>query len=149
MSLRMQPQGQVESAVKIKILRQGGNHTRSMEILARNDLRPLTHREALARAPELIEKLKGTWFYLDGKGTFGDGIYTFNARGDLVQPNGNEKYDQKVRVYSGNRSLALFVYPGTYYDWRFGLFGDLKPSNVAPVVVGIDIKPEAKEAVRG
>jgi len=148
MSFRTQPQGQAESTARIKILRLEGNYDRSMEILARNGLRPLSVREAFARAAELIEKLAGTWFYLDGNGTFGDGIYTFNAQGNLLQLTGNEKYDQKVRVYSGSRSLSLFIYPGTYYDWRFGLFGDLKRSNPAPVIVGIEIKPEVKEAAR-
>ncbi len=148
MALGTQPRVRAGSQTPLTILAQERDHAQSMEVLAKNGLRPLTQREALSRAPELIEKLMGKWFYLDGKGVSANGIYTFNAHGELARPTGKEKYDQKIRLWSGDMSLSLFVYPGGYYDWRFGLLGDLRKDNIAPVVVGVKINSEAREAMR-
>ncbi len=155
MSLRAKAQQQVESAATIKVLEQRGNHAQSMDILAKNGLRPLTYQEALSRSSELIEKLKGKWFYLDGKGIAGSGIYTFNENGALVAPKGNEALDQKVRVWSGSNPLSLFVNSDNvarYLGRRFYLGGGDLPYGVAPVVVGVEVGRKAaapKNVVHG
>lgn len=155
MQIGMKSQGQVESAVKIKILEQSGNHAQSMKILSKNGLRPLTYQEALANAPELIKTLKGKWFYLDGKGIKENGIYTVNEKGELAKLTGNETLDQKVRVYSGSQPLSLGVGSGDsarIYGVRFFLDGNFSPDFVAPVVVGVKIGHEVaapKNVVNG
>ena len=133
---------EAQSNVTIKVLEQRGNHAQSMEILAKNGLKPLTHQEALTNAPELIKTLKGKWFYLDEKGIKEEGIYTFNEREGLVKPTGNEALDKKVHVYSGSQLLSLGVNSdnGTRGSGRrFILNGGSSPVDVAEVVVGVKI----------
>jgi hypothetical protein len=119
----------------------GGDFDGSMKLLRDNDLRALTYREALSHAPELIEKLQGKWFYLDGEGAHENGFYTYNADGELMKPIGNEKSDQMVRVFPGQLSL-LYVYYETTVNWRFDLRDSLPSGPVAPVVVGVKIDAE-------
>ena len=101
-----QPNRQTESLVTIRALEQSGNHAQSMEILAANDMRALTRKEALARAPELIEKFKGTWFYLADRGISEHGLFTYDEKGDLMPPTGKESHNEKVYIWSGGKPLA-------------------------------------------
>ena len=120
----------------------GGNQAESMSILRSNGLRPLTYQEALSHSAELISELKGKWFYLDGKGIHENGVYTYNAEGELAKPIGIGKSDQRVRVHSGNPLSTLYVSPDDAINWRFDLRGDFLPDHVAPVVVGVKIDYE-------
>src|SRR5271157_291244 len=123
------------------ILKQKADHAESMAILAKKGLRPLTYQEALSRSTELIKELEGKWFYLAGQGlNKKDKIYTFDKQGELAELAGNETYDEKVRVWSGDRLLSLGVLTdgGTRLDGRrFYLVAGSGPRLVAPVVVGI------------
>ena len=142
-------QPQEESA--LQILRQSANQSKSMHILAKKGLRPLAYQEALALSTELIEKLKGTWFFLAGEGIGENGIHTFDARGELVKSTKNETYDQRVLVRRGNLPLALRVASDRntdYYGRRFILNGGAT-YEVAPVVVGIAGVGKIVEPVRG
>jgi hypothetical protein len=130
----------------IEVISQRANHPKSMEILAKHGLRPLTYREALSRSSELINTLKGKWFYLDGQGMQKFGIHTFNEKGKLVGLTGNESIDQKVRVWPGNNPLSLLVYSddgARDLGRRYELNADDGPSLVAPVVVGVKAGREA------
>ena len=130
-----------ETKAGLHIAKTEANHQDSMSILAANGLRPLTYQEALSRAPELIKELERKWFYLAGNGITEDGVYTFNDKGELQPLKGNEKYDQKVRVYTGNQPLSLGV-GSDYYVWRFGLVACGRPDDVASVVVGVKASSE-------
>jgi hypothetical protein len=120
-----------------------------MGILEKNKMRPLTKEEALVwltQNPEMKEQLKGRWFYLAEKdGIALDGLFTVNAKGELVKPTGNETLEQTVRVWSGKNPLCLLVYSdygAADGGRRFVLdaYGD--PRVVAPVVVGVEIGHE-------
>jgi len=115
---------------------QAGNRAQSMRLLADNGLRPLTHQELLMRAPELIERLKGRWFYIDGIGLRKGGTYAWNANGELAKLTGKETYDQKIRVYPGNK-LPSFGVRGGDSPWRFNLVCNDESDENAPVVMGI------------
>lgn len=108
-----------------------------MKLLADNGLRPVTYWEALVHAPELVSELKGKWFWLADQGTTKSGIYTFNANGELAEPNGTETLDEKVHIFRGNRPLRLSISSDDYSDWRFALGGRTVSGAIAPVVVGI------------
>src|SRR5271157_4765495 len=122
------------------ILKQRADHAESMAILAKNGLRPLTYQEALSRSSELIKELEGKWFYLAGEGlNKKDKIYTFDNQGGLAELAGNETRDQKVRVWSGDQPLYLYVNSDPIGGRRFDLAADESPPDIAPVVVGVKI----------
>ena len=136
-----------ETKAGLHIAKTEANHQDSMSILAANGLRPLTYQEALSRAPKLIKELEREWFYLAGNGITEDGVYTFNDKGELQPLKGNEKYEQKVRVYPGNRPLLLYVYD-FYYDWHFNLNANIRPNDVASAVVGVKAQaPSSSKAL--
>lgn len=133
-------QGRIERVVAIRILEQGGDHARSMELLAKNNLKPLTYPDALSRSTELIERLKGEWFWMSGRGIEIDGTFTFNRNGELVELAGKETANRMIRVWKGSTPLSLYVCPDTdvrSYGRRFALSGDTFPQWAASVVVGI------------
>jgi hypothetical protein len=134
-----QPPQQPQEESALKILKHSANQSKSMRILAKKGLRPLAYQEAFALSTELIKKLQGMWFFLAGRGIGGNGICTFDARGELVKSTGNETYDQKVLVRRGDMPLSLRVASDKnteYYGRRFILNGG-STYDVAPVVVGI------------
>jgi len=133
----------VHGKTQLVISEHGGNQAESMSLLKRNGMRPLTYQEALAHAPELMSELQGKWFFLDGKAAHEDGIYTYNADGELAKPIGTGKSDQRVRVWKGSQLSTLYVSPDSAINWRFDLRGDSPPDHVAPVVVGAKIDYEA------
>ncbi len=131
------------------ILDQKGNYAKSMEILAENGLRPLTYREALAKAPDMVRELKGKWFWLAGQGIKEDRLCTYDAKGELAESTGSETYDQKVRVWSGKHPLHLAVIAGVYGDGRrFVLGASVGPEAVAYAMVGVKIQPGLVESRR-
>ncbi len=119
----------------------------SMALLRQNGLRPLAFREALVKIdqdPELKERLKGKWFYLEGKGTELSGYYTFDEKGELFR--GKGEIERTVYICDGPQPLSLVVLNGSYvrYDERrFGLDAYSGPDNIATAVVGIRIEKEA------
>lgn len=125
------------------ILEAAVNYPKSMRLLAEAGLRPLTYQEALARAPELIKRLRGKWFYLESQEIKEEGVYTFNAHGELVKPKGKEGIDKRVYVHSGNGMLALDVVSDVFFDWRFALFTIRNRDSLATVSVGVKIEQEA------
>ncbi len=124
-----------------------GDHDHSKELLAENGLRMLTYREAFANAPELVKELKGKWFFLAGEVTDKSGIFTYDAKGELVRPTCDEVYDKKIRVYPGNTSLVLDVDDNTT-SHRFCLDGREGKSEVALAIVGIRVDPGLERARR-
>lgn len=110
--------GQTESALGIRILEQSGDQVQSMKILAANGMRALTHREALAHSKDLIEKLGGNWFYIAEEGIQRNVIFTLDGKAHFYG------------IAFGHRN-------------RFGFSGYCPPDNVAPVVVGVEIRREA------
>jgi hypothetical protein len=140
------------SKLNLHIANHEADHAGSMKALADNGLRPLTYQEAFTRSSELITELKGKWFYLDGQGTDKSGIYTYNNKGELTELTGGETIDQKVRVWSGNQPLSIFVYSVPYAridGRRFFLFAYYAPNVVAPVVVGVKLQAEPSQAQAG
>lgn len=125
---------------RVSIINKEANHADSMKIIEDADLRPMTVGEALLlidKDPELKEKLKGKWFYLDGKGFKEEsGYYKFDSNGDLSKGKGNP--EQTLYAYSGSNPLSLLVRDGADVDYgRFLLDASYDPSDVAPVVVGL------------
>ncbi len=112
------------------------NYNQSMRLLADNGLRPITYQELLMHAPELIERLSGKWFYIDGIGLRKRGTYAWNKNGELVKLTGNEVYGQIIRVYPGNKPLSFGV-RADENPWRFNLVCDGDTDEKAPVVIGI------------
>ena len=91
-------------------------------------------------APELIKNLKGKWFWLAGERITEDGLYTFNAHGELAEYNGKIKKDKKVRVFPGDQPLSFSV-ASIYHAKKFGRWFDIiaygELYKTAPVVVGV------------
>ena len=125
------------------------DHSESMKLLADNGLRPITYREALVRAPELIEKLRGRWFWLDGKGIREDGTYAYDANGELAKPTGKETIKKKIHVFPGDQPLFLSVfanYTAEVISARFGLYGDIRYHvDADQIVVGVRTPLEEAE----
>lgn len=140
MATRAKGQNQFRREGSLFIAELSVNHFQSMKLLADNDLRPLTYREAFAHATELIEKLQGKWFYLDGKGIADSGLYVFGVNGKFITPTGCKAQDRTVNIYSGDRPLSIIVSSDRDAEesgWRFELIADVEPSH-ASVVVGIN-----------
>ena len=127
----------------LQIFRQRcANRSQSMKRLADNGLRLPTYQEALSHSSELIKEFEGKWFWLcdNHQGIKEDGLFTFNAMGELVKSTGSETLDQRVRVWKGNWPLRLRVSSGTSPNdlgWRFSIYGDYVPQSVADLVVGV------------
>ncbi len=117
---------------------QDADHPETMKLLADNGLRPITYQEAFMCAPELIEKLAERWFFLAGTGIQEKGTYAWDENGKLAELTGSETYEQKVRVYSGTKALAIQIYVGRFDGVSFKLHGHFLPQYVAPVVVGVN-----------
>lgn len=136
----------------------------TMRLLDKNGLRPLTMKEALSHASELIE-LKGKWFYLAGNGLEIDKwyhlgqkeVYAFNDKGELLELVGGTYHhsqpyprieetddDRKVIGWSGDGPLAFSIYSDDFSRKRFGNDYDIQarfgidaiglPSYAAPVI---------------
>ncbi len=127
------------------ISEQSANHSKSMDILKDNALRPITYQEALSHASELIQELKGKWFYLAAGETIKEGgLYTFDKHGELTKLTGKETYDQQIRVNAGNEHQSLFITSVSFFR-RFCLSAGYSDHIVAPVVVGVKIDSEAPD----
>jgi hypothetical protein len=119
-------------------------------------LRLLTYQEALSRSSELVNELKGKWFYLSGEGFNENGVYTFDNNGALLRLSGNESMDQKVRVWNtkpvpNTNPSSLGVISddyarcgAKYVGGRLLLQAISTPFDVAPVVVGVRAKVHKK-----
>ena len=120
------------------------DYEKSMKLLKRNDLRPLTYKEALVNISQdncLLEQLKGKWFYIDDNA---DGHklvnhYFFNKRGKLTH---GEKPDIERNVYAWFGSAPLTVIVNSDADAiesgrRFTFDASLPKNYVAPIVLGI------------
>ena len=125
--------------------RQDANLPRSMTLLDKNGLAPLTCQDFLASARELTAEFgkTGAWFWGAGKGLKESGKYTYDAQGRLQPLQGNETYDQIVRAFPGDKPLAFLIYSpadaadnGWQLDLAFGLVANGFPRNAAPVVIG-------------
>ena len=123
-----------------QIYEKSANHKDSIAFLKSKGMRLLTYQEALVwldKDSEAKSKLKGRWFYLEGKGTQLSGYYTFNDKGELKE--GKGEIEKTVYVYSGNNPLSLGVRTDNYTrdcGRRFDLVAYDVPSIVARVVVG-------------
>ena len=125
------------------------NQEKSMNLLQQNGFRALTFQEALLKIdknPELKERLKGRWLYLDGKGSELSGFYMFNEKGELskisgpaILKKGKGDLEKIVFVLKGSQPLSLLVATddfARYGGFRFGLYATYGHSDVAGVVVG-------------
>ena len=123
---------------------------RAMDLLQQNGLRALKYQEALVKMdqkPELKERLKGRWSYLDGDGSELSGFYMFNERGELTKisgpailKKGQGDLEKIVFVLKGSQPLSLLVQTddfARYGGFRFGLYATYGHSVVAGVVVGV------------
>ncbi len=126
------------------------NQINSMDLLQQNGFRALTFQEALMKIdqnPELKERLKGRWLYLDGKGSELSGFYMFNEKGELskisgpaILKKGQGDLEKFVFVLKGSQPLSLLVQTddfARYGGFRFGLYASYGHSDVAGVVVGV------------
>lgn len=123
---------------EVSIINKKANHSDSIKILEDEGLRPMTYQEALViinQDSKLKEKLKGNWFYLEGKGFKDGGYYKFDSNGALSKGKGDP--EQTVYAYSGPHPLSLYVGDDAGVVWRFDLDASNDPSLVAPVVVGV------------
>ncbi len=118
------------------------NQKNSMSLLQQNGFRALTYQEALVKVdqnPKLKEQLKGKRFYLEGKGSYLSGYYTFNEKGKLNEGKGD--IEKTVFVWKGSEPLSLLLHSFNYYGYpKGGLFvldANCNPSAVARVVVGV------------
>jgi hypothetical protein len=132
------------------ISKTSADHKKSMAILEKAELVPFTHQKILSilvNDEELKESLKGKWFYVAGKGTDKNGLYTIDANGELVERKENTSVEKTVRVWQGPQPLSLFVSSVNGVSLsarRFLLNADFEPDVVAPVVVG---EPKQAEAL--
>jgi hypothetical protein len=126
------------------------NQINSMDLLQQNGFRALTFQEALMKIdqnPELKERLKGRWLYLDGKGSELSGFYMFNEKGELskisgpaILKKGQGDLEKFVFVLKGSQPLSLLVQTddfARYGGFRFGVYATYGHSDVAGVVVGV------------
>ncbi len=133
----------------IKIINQEADYENTLSILKENKLRPLTYQEALVSIDkdlELKNKLKGKWFYLQGKGLDKEGYHTFNNKGNLKEGKGN--MEETIYLWSGKNPLSFGVrsdYGALINGRRFGLSASNSPDSVAGVVVGVQAKPKDKK----
>lgn len=113
------------------------NRERSMKVLEKKGMRPLTLQEALLRSAELAAELKDMWFYLDGEGPeMTPGIYAFDGRGELNTSPWNEPLDRRIRIWPGTTQL-LCIYSFDFYGGHFVLDAKCRPEVIAPVIVGV------------
>ena len=143
MATRLTGQDQFRRVGTLFISKQESDCAKSMELLAANGLRLITYQEALSRFSSIVVKeLRGEWFYLAGKGIQGNGVRTFNERGELVRPTGRENDNQRVYVWSGSQQLKMGIYldgnvPRLHRRFSISGMSDLDPTdNIARVVVG-------------
>ena len=128
------------------------NQKNSMNLLKQNCFRALTYQEALIKInqnPELKEKLKGRWLYLDEKGSELSGFYIFNEKGELTKisgpailKKGKDDLEKIVFVLKGSQMFSLLVQTddfARYGGFRFGLFATYGQSDIAGVVVGVRV----------
>jgi len=127
----------VTGKASLFVFRSEANHFETLSVLADNGLRPLTYREALSHSSVLVRDLKGKWFYLDETAPRKSGLYAWDENGELVEPTGNETYDQKVRAWSGKPLFSFIILDAVLSYGRFVIGNDLKPDLKALVVVGI------------
>ena len=127
----------VTGKASLFVFRHEANHFETLSILADNGLRPPTYQEALSHSSVLVRDLQGKWFYLDGTGPKKTGTYAWDKNGELIEPIGNETYDQKVRAWSGNPLFSFIVLDAVLSYGRFAVGSGLKPDLKATVVVGI------------
>ena len=125
------------------------NYERSMKLLKRNDLRPLTYKEAIVNISQdhvLLEQLKGKWFYIDNnaEGHRLVNNYFFNKRGKLTH---GEKPDFERNLYAwfGEDPLSIIInsdYDAKESGRRFTIDAGLPKAYIAPVVLGIKPRSE-------
>jgi hypothetical protein len=121
-----------------------------MNLLKQNGFRALTYQEALTKIdqnPELRERLKGRWLYLEEKGSELSGFYSFNEKGKLTKiagpailKKGKGDLEKIVFVLKGSHPLSLLVQTddfARYGGFRFGIYATYGHSDVAGVVVGV------------
>ena len=125
---------------KIEIINERADFKRSRIIALKHGLRLLSLKIALIeinKDKQLKQRLKGEWFYLDGKGSQLSGYYTFNDNGELTKGKGD--IEKTVYVWKGKQPLSLgvhSVYNARLNGWRFLLNAFNVPQVVASVVVG-------------
>ena len=91
----------------------------------------------------LIKVMPGLWAYVGTKGLKEDGVFALNDDGERSELTGNETLAQKVREWSGNEPVCLYVYSVPFGCWRFGLVAVKSPRYAAPVVLGFRPDREA------
>ncbi len=133
----------------LKIIKQPAYYEESINILKENGLRPLTCREALSRAPELIEKLKGENFFLAEKIRKFMICYAYNEHGELLKPTRTTEIpDQIALIWPRRLPNYLTVcsdFVSKIIDARFSINGVWKADraiHIASVIVGVQAGQE-------
>lgn len=126
----------------IKIIHQKANYEDTLRILNKKGLELVTYQElllCLKDNSQLKKSLKGKWFWISGKGTDKEGIFTFNKNGELRNTTAETSIEDRVRVWSGNQPLSFYVDSDDYTandGRRFDLYAYDRPDYDAQVVVG-------------
>lgn len=116
---------------------QNADYSRSLQVLADNNLRMLTYQEALVHYKELINELSGTWFWLAGNCSKPNGLYTFDDKGELIDFTGKTKVEKTVIFSPGSQPLTLLVDFEGDCGRSFHIAALMKPHIPARVVVGV------------
>jgi hypothetical protein len=128
--------------------RANADFEKSMRILKRNDLEPLTCREALvniSQDPKLMDQLKGKWFYIKNSPEDHKLInnYFFNKRGKMTH--GERETEKNVYAWFGENPLTIIINndeDAKESGRRFTIDAGLPKNYVAPVVLGIKPRSE-------
>lgn len=128
----------------VYISKTDADYYKSMKLLRRNVLRPMTYQEALViidRNTEIKKELKNlenNWFYMDGKGFKESGYYNFDEKGELTQGKGD--IEKTVYIWKRKEPLSIKVLTDDVsrrYESRFELGSSDSPINIARIVIGI------------
>lgn len=138
MSKRGKTQTSFREVGSVSVAEISANHQQSMEILKKNNLRPLTYQDAFVNIinnPDLKEQLKGKWFYLAGAIADKSGLYIIGDKGELTK--GKTDPEKTSYVYSGKNPLSLIVHTdnnAANNGRRFNLNASNRSDNAASMV---------------
>jgi len=142
-------QGTVGRFAGITVLDKEANSPNSEFILETHGLRPVTYQEiliALDRDWELKEKLKGRWFWLEGKGVENGGDHTLQPDGSLKEGRSEDlektvyimKEDSNLLRGEERRSLEVYTDEvAVITNRRYRLITTIGSAAIASAVVGI------------
>ncbi len=126
----------------VEIFLQDADYARTMEFAQVNGLRLLTCQEALVflmENPQKLEKLKGSWFYIQGKGMPKgmSGNKNISKAGEIINCVKSDP-EKTIGVAPGPNQLSLCIrsdYNTKMYNRRFSLDAAYEPSYECGAIV--------------